>query len=205
MTNEDGTTEHDVTSSEKMNPALLQDVLRSYTLSARKRHEMYEAIRATAGQFEPDIRRYWREVSHGASIRRRYHIFLMLHAYALENVLKAVLAKLRYEEYLECISERGGIPSDLHAHDLGKLWASASGTPPSREEAELLARLNRSAEWGGRHPASLREEHPLLCGGVQRGGGEGSVSALFSETDLALLDRLHDKALGRYREVMTRN
>jgi|APSaa5957512622_1039677.scaffolds.fasta_scaffold04403_6 hypothetical protein len=188
-----------------MNPALLQDVLHSYTLSARKRHEMYETMRDTAGQFEPDIRRYWQEASHGPSSRRRYHIFLKLHAYALENVLKAVLAKLRHEQYFECISGRGAIPSDLHTHDLGKLWESAVGTPPSRREAELLDRLNRSAEWREKYPTSFREEHPCLCGDAGSRNVEGSISALFSETDLALLARLHDKALGKYREVTTKH
>ncbi len=83
-----------------------------------------------------------------------HRVFLLLAAYAFENLLKAMIVALagwRDEDI------KGSIPKELKTHDLLFL-ADQARLKLSVDERELLERLSEFAYWRGRYPAPTNVE-----------------------------------------------
>jgi hypothetical protein len=126
---------------------------------------------ASAEKIEPEINRLWchmqDSISHpseervdpGPFIAANFQrVYLMLMAYCLENLFKGYLVKVRREELLEEIIEKGKLPQLLTRHDLEKLAKDCS-LSPNEEDLRLLQRLASHATWIGRYPYPLSADH----------------------------------------------
>jgi hypothetical protein len=119
-------------------------------------HKLY----ISASLFEPHILKFWEScIAHSkgeGSIRPDYHmsVYFMLIAYAIENILKAIIIS-KYNTVLKNQFEKNRkFPKELKSHDLVSLCKKAEVTISLSEE-NLLRRLSRSATWYGRYPAPL--------------------------------------------------
>lgn len=111
----------------------------------------------------PRIRRYWRATktwirAHEAGERPPKlptdtvcGVYLMLSAYALENLLKAYFVAVDREKLAAQFESSGGLPKRLGTHDLFKL-AKAAGFQVNLQDETLLRRLFQASVWYGRYP-----------------------------------------------------
>jgi len=122
--------------------------------------EKAEALTEAAAKLERSIAKGWGE---DAKSRRAVHtllpVYLMLTAYAAENILKATLITKAREQLAASRARTLKLPEWLRSHDLVDLArAASSSTVESRHTEELLRRMSRSAIWYGRYPVPLSSE-----------------------------------------------
>lgn len=112
---------------------------------------------AAAEILAPHIVAWWDSLTEwskgqGIFLEHGYHsIFLMLYAFAIENLCKGhLVSRLSFEER-ESIRASGRLPGELKTHDLRKLVDSI-GLKLNLEDEDMLRRLERASVWGGRYP-----------------------------------------------------
>lgn len=81
-------------------------------------------------------------------------IYFMLSAFGIENLLKAALIRDRYAEIDGAFRTNARLPKVLKSHKLFKLCQQL-GLVLTKQEEDLLRRLERSAVWYGRYPVPL--------------------------------------------------
>ena len=152
----------------------------------------------SAHQLEPEVAAIWKGLRewHETKDRKKLKsdeilsIYLMLTAFAVENLLKAELVRQCYHEFKEEFDSSGKLPPLLKTHDLFTLAKRVDLSMGSDEEA-LLRRLTRAAIWAGRYPLPI--EFGDLSGSEEFSDGKtGSVSYL-AGNDVPRLKRLIDK------------
>jgi hypothetical protein len=84
-------------------------------------------------------------------------VYLMLIAFAVENLFKGYQVKTRKPEFLERIMRNGELPGELNKHDLRALAARCPIRLTSDEES-ILHRLYGHAWWIGRYPYPTKAE-----------------------------------------------
>lgn len=135
---------------------------RSYKrlLAANAWIEKSDELLHAASLLEPGVRSLWESRlergSSGVPSRGVIDTYLMLVAYAVENLLKAALVHRRATEFVLEVDNSGKLPAALRkaSHNLIALAASVDFSP-SRDEEWLLRRLSRAARWSGRYPVPL--------------------------------------------------
>ena len=137
--------------------------------------EMWESYRAASkgdGELKPD-----------------YHqgVYFMLIAYAIENILKAMIVRRFNYELKKSFRENKKFPSLLKDHDLMALCKTA-GVSVNLEEEDLLRRLDRSSVWYGRYPAPL--DYKELSGVEQFTNGDEYSVSWFGGNDVEKINAL---------------
>jgi hypothetical protein len=85
---------------------------------------------------------------------RYVSIYFMLSSYALENLFKARIIKLKRNTLDNSLT----FPDILKNHDLYKLSKESGLADLASKEEELLKKLTRSAVWYGRYPIPVKPE-----------------------------------------------
>jgi len=115
---------------------------------------------AVVAAFDHKIDDAWRDAFVSEIARAIVHhtlpVYLMLNAFALENILKAFIVRMQRAQWT-AIKQ---IPKELRTHDLFILskTAKTQATAPAYRE-ELLRRLSRSSTWYGRYPIPVDSLH----------------------------------------------
>ena len=95
------------------------------------------------------------QVGESFPLNKRIHgVYLMLGAYAAENLLKAMLLKQHVELGNKNII---AIPKQIKSHRLLDL-AAAADVELTTHGSELLARLSEYAIWAGRYPTPTKQQ-----------------------------------------------
>lgn len=114
----------------------------------------------SARMLEPSVRAVWKSRldrdSRTETPAGVLGIYLMLVAYAVENLLKAALVKSRGAEFAEEVVQSGRLPQAIRqaSHNLVDL-AGLVDFQLTRDEEWLMRRLTRAARWSGRYPVPL--------------------------------------------------
>lgn len=127
-------------------------------LNKRRWFETAHELISTAAILEPHVTRWWdswlefsRDESK-APLKHGYHgVYMVLIAYALENLCKGYIVDNLPRSVRENIRSKGVLPKELDSHDLVKL-VERTGLVPDPQEEELLRRLERACIWYGRYP-----------------------------------------------------
>lgn len=152
-----------------------------------------EDLMQSAKLLEPEVIRIWESFRAHATDKKTKILpnhyqgaYFMLLAYAVENLLKAIIIRKRSREYKEGFRMTRKFPKELQSHDLVQL-ASKAGLEFNLEEEDLLRRLTRSATWYGRYPVPL---HYTAGAGAETfsDGNEYAVS-WFGGNDVERLNR----------------
>jgi hypothetical protein len=157
-----------------------------------------EGLLDSASLLEPEVASIW------ASLRERHKatgssklksdgilsVYLMLMAFAVENLLKAELVHKFHSKFRQMFDSSGKLPPLLKTHDLFIL-AQKAGLSMGIVEEDLLRRLTRSAIWAGRYPIPI-EFGELASGEEFSDGKVWSVSYLGGK-DVERLRKLIDK------------
>ena len=119
----------------------------------------------SADLIQPEVVRLWNSVEEGLDNMDREILadyyqgtYFMLRAFAVENILKAVIIRNKSTEYRRKFRDTLKFPKELQSHDLVKL-AKKAGFDFTVEQEDLLRRLTRSATWHGRYPIPLNYRH----------------------------------------------
>ena len=147
---------------------------------------------------EPEVVAIWESFreSHVAKDSRKLKsdeilsVYLMLIAFAVENLLKAELVRKSYSEFRQIFEASGKLPPLLKTHDLFMLAREAALTIRLEEE-DLLRRLTRSAIWAGRYPLPI--EFNKLAGGEEFSDGKVWSVSYLGGKDIQRLRKLIDK------------
>jgi hypothetical protein len=122
-----------------------------------------DALSGAAAKFEHELNEAWTNVYVSPFARRMIRdalpVYLMLAAYAVENLLKALLVLKNRDDHTAHVTTKHELPPQLKSHDLVRL-ADASGAIATAYayRRELLQRLARSAVWYGRYPVPLAHD-----------------------------------------------
>ena len=162
--------------------------------------EKAKALTEAAAKLERSIARGWAE---DAKSRRSIHallpVYLMLTAYAVENILKATIIARAREELAGSLAKAHKLPERLRSHDLVDLARAASShTLESPETEELLRRMSRSAIWYGRYPVPLSSEEFKP---QKSASGELQFLNHLSSRDVPAIKRILRSLLREYAEV----
>lgn len=119
-----------------------------------------DALNGSAARFEYELNEAWKNAFVSPFARRMIDtslpVYLMLAAYTVENILKALLVLDNRSGFEQYVLTRFELPPQLKSHDLVKLAAAAAATAAAYSYREdLLRRLTRSAVWFGRYPVPL--------------------------------------------------
>ena len=133
--------------------------------------ERADALRSAAEMLESSIERYWTIARKRSETRPRAnrlivyvtdpdprHIYLMLMAYAIENLCKGLQIAEKGREFWAEVAEMGKIPRWILGHDVRKLLQNIT-FPLSTEDRELADRLTRAVVWSGRYPVPPAAKH----------------------------------------------
>lgn len=127
-----------------------------------------DELLAASKKLEPSMKKYWLTVTkYFDPVKGTYSpppgfkpkqllqgTYFMLIAYAIENLLKAILIKQSIEKYKREIMRSHKLPEDLKEHDLMVLVNKAKFTI-NQTETNLLSRLYRNSIWQGRYPVPV--------------------------------------------------
>jgi hypothetical protein len=120
-------------------------------------------LRTTANFILPQINALWEQIESTQNLDQNIEdskltdvtsylsVFMMLSAYAIENMMKGYLTKIYQNELLKLTTEGGKIPKMLKTHQLIDL-ADRCHLQLEEHERTLLRRLTSHAVWEGRYP-----------------------------------------------------
>jgi len=157
-----------------------------------------ESLLDSASLLEPEVAAIW------ASLRERHEargssklksdgilsVYLMLMAFAVENLLKAELVHKFHSKFRQMFDSSGKLPPLLKTHDLFVL-AQKAGLSMGIVEEDLLRRLTRSAIWAGRYPVPI--EFGELASGEEFSDGKVWSISYLGGKDVERLRKLIDK------------
>ena len=88
-------------------------------------------------------------------LHRKVHVFEMLWAYCLENLLKALIVSRRL---VDKTGEQGKprLPEEINSHDLITLAKTAGLEYLVEDYLDILAKLSQCSTWYGRYPLPVR-------------------------------------------------
>jgi hypothetical protein len=116
---------------------------------------------AAATLLEAHVEAWWQSVrvwaKHQGTIFSEHGchgIYMMLCAFAIENLCKSMLISSLTPDEREQVRERGLLPKRFKNHDVVDLVKSVHLSIDIREE-ELLRRMARAAVWHGRYPVPV--------------------------------------------------
>src|SRR5665811_997386 len=110
--------------------------------------------------------------------------YLLLAAFAIENVLKGILVGERPD-----VVKGGTFKWPGGAHDLRRL-ATETGVPLTDEETELLDRMTEVIAWGGRYPTPFKEQRLERFSEL---GGRKRRAKTYATTDEHVFEGLFEK------------
>jgi hypothetical protein len=158
-----------------------------------------EDLMFAAGILEPQIEKYWnieRELSRARETEPFLvtfyqpdprSIYLMLMAYAIENLYKGLLV-LKEKKRVWAAAEREGkgerLTDVLGGHKLLALL-SRIGFHLTTADKELAVRLRRCSEWSARYPVPPRFDHDTLT--LKTATGEEVVPPWYREDDVQVV------------------
>ena len=126
-------------------------------LDPREWQALAEALREAASPLREDVRRLLSAFAAGDTSEstlatyKEVHVYYMLWAYSLENLLKAAVVSKRRAEW-----DRGRVmaelPEVLRTHDLLKLCEEAGLNELAKEYEDILSKLSECSVWFGRYP-----------------------------------------------------
>ena len=146
-----------------------QELFRRDLLNPTKWLEKADALIGTAETLEHELDEAWTNIYVSwfarRMIRTRVPVYLMLMAYAVENLLKAFIVRSRQNDLDAQVSGDHALPNQLKSHDLLAL-AAAAGVKSAllTYRQDLLKRMVRSAVWYGRYPvpSSVARREPAI-------------------------------------------
>jgi hypothetical protein len=113
-----------------------------------------------AGEVEQKVIKFWKswhthlkDKSNKIESDKCIGIYLMLVAYGIENLLKALIVVKKRDELKNGNElQKGQLPKILNSHNLVRLCKLAGFPITNQQQEELLRRLSRGAVWYGRYP-----------------------------------------------------
>lgn len=125
-------------------------------------------------------------------------VFMMLMAFAFENIMKAHLIEIKREELFNHTETKGELPRMLKTHKLLDLAKNCS-LQLEDYEITILRRLTKHAEWEGRYPVAVSAKHffrTVGSDGVPQTGHGWSSSDVDQVTQL--LDKISSELTNIY-------
>lgn len=179
--------------------AIARDRFASELLDAASWLSKADALLGAAAKLEADIDEAWTNayVSTFAQrvIRTTLPVYLMLAAYAVENILKAFLVRGHQAQFQSSVRQKHELPALLKSHDLVKLaQAAGARSVVLSYRIDLLRRMTRSAVRYGRYPVPIA--HDKLELGIAHLGG-----ADIEEVRNLVRDLRDEFATGTYRNA----
>lgn len=155
-------------------------------LTSREWFSTANELIAAAEVLSPHVIAWWDSLmewskGQGIFLEHGHHsTFLMLYAFAMENLCKGYLVSRFSFEEREAIRTSGKLPNELKTHDLRKLVESV-GLNLDLTDEDMLRRLERASVWGGRYPIpdSYSKERPQ-----KYSDGKEYSTALLGRADL---------------------
>lgn len=128
-----------------------------------------DELLAASKKLEPSIKKYWLITTKYFDPNKGTYspppgykpkqllqsTYFMLMAYAIENLLKAILIKQSMEDYEREVMRTHELPRDLNEHDLMVL-IKKTHIKINQTETNLLSRLYRNSLWQGRYPVPAK-------------------------------------------------
>jgi hypothetical protein len=159
-----------------------------------------DELLAASKKLEPSIKKYWLNTTeHFDPIKGTYSplpgykpkqllqgIYFMLTAYAIENLLKAILIRQSTEDYKREVMRTHELPKDLKEHDLMVL-INKTNLKTNQTEINLLSRLYRSSVWQGRYPVPVKA---VQLTSIVMHGEEAHFTAFLAPNDIPNLKLL---------------
>lgn len=145
---------------EEIDETVERDLFRHDLLDPSKWLRKADALVGVASKLEDELEHAWRNcyvsTEAGRIIDSSLPVYLMLAAYAVENLLKAFIIRSRHAEFETYVIQKHDLPGQLKSHDLVTLAESAGATSALLAyRRDLLRRMARSAVWYGRYPVPL--------------------------------------------------
>lgn len=156
---------------------------------------------ASAAALRPKVMEFWAEAHEAMKIAKRGEglpsipsagivgVYFMLTAYALENLLKAIIVEKERHELEKQLEKSSAVPNAMKTHNLRDL-AALAGVLLDAMEDELLLRLTENATWRGRYPIPVHEKD--LVNRYLKDGGFAS-QAWYSASDEERIQRIVGK------------
>jgi len=159
-----------------------------------------DELLAASMKLEPSIKKYWLTATkYFDSIKGTYSpppgfkpkqllqgTYFMLMAYAIENLLKAILIKQSMEDYEREVMRTHELPKDLKEHDLMAL-INKTNFKINQTETNLLSRLCRNSVWQGRYPVPVKAAQ---LNSIVLHNGEAHFTAFLAPNDIPNLKLL---------------
>jgi hypothetical protein len=132
------------------------DIQKQHLLDPRQWISCGENLLAAASMFESQLREYWGKTTTERKSREKFlRANMMLAAFALENVLKALIVQEHRDELATEFDRKKELPHILKTHDLCRLAERARLRLAEDGTSALLQRLTRYSVWAGRYPVPL--------------------------------------------------
>src|SRR6266487_4632962 len=171
---------------------------RASLLSSSSWTKKADALLDSARLLEPEVAAIWESLREWQATKDRRElksdeilsVYLMLVAFAVENLLKAELVRKFYSEFRQMFDSSGKLPALLKTHDLFVLATQANLSMEPRDE-DLLRRLTRSAIWAGRYPIPI--DFSGMVGGEKFSDGKIWSTSYLGGNDVDRLRTLVDK------------
>ena len=159
-----------------------------------------DELLAASKKLEPSIKKYWLTATKYLDpIKGTYSpppgfrpkqllqgTYFMLMAYAIENLLKAILIRQCMEDYEQEVMRTHELPKDLKEHDLMFLINKTNFTI-NQTETNLLSRLCRNSVWQGRYPVPVKAAQ---LDSIVVHKGEAHFTAFLAPSDIPNLNSL---------------
>lgn len=153
--------------------------------------EMARGLQGAANSMRPTVLVFWRKVELASRnkamnpfpepplhILATYNVLL---GFVIENLLKGLIVKQRYDELASILKTKPNLPELLNGHNLPML-AKRAGLDLSGAEKEFLSRLSTTVLWCGRYPVPIKAgERPaggLAVGPADVENGETMASRI---------------------------
>lgn len=157
-----------------------------------------DELQFAAELLKPQVTEWWRGVVAWTECVARprtvsfpalgcHSIFLMLFAFAIENLCKGALIRDRRVDASSWSLPDARLPKELKTHDL-RFLARAADFAVDELEEDMLARLTRAGLWRGRYPVAVRYDESIHT--VSMTDGRKFNARRFGESDVARVELL---------------
>ena len=159
-----------------------------------------DELLAASKKLEPSIKKYWLTATkYFDSNKGTYSpppgfkpnrllqsTYFMLMAYAIENLLKAILIRQSKEDFEREVMLTHELPKDLKGHNLTVL-TNKTNFKINQTEFNLLSRLCRNSVWQGRYPVPVKAAQ---LNSIVQHNGKAHLTALLAPNDISNLKSL---------------
>lgn len=181
---------------------LAKKVMAHDILAPEKWKVVYDDLMEVCKFLLPKVEGYYSNGFKQEELKKYVRVFMMLNAYALENLLKGVFVKQNFTDIKSQVEKNHELPKQIKGHDLVKIAERIKHLAFNAEELNALKRLSRYTTWQAKYPTPMLHE-ALKLDECSWEGGKGIVSELFCNHDPEVIDSIHAKARALYASIMS--